>query len=125
MSKEIKENNLKVSAQPAENSAKADKNASKKAKRNKTKSIQVPIRLEMKPDGRLVWDVAEVHRTLAKLTAKNPDFANAKSLVKKDAGAIDLSQLRSAKEKVVSPSTTEGPTASTTEIVEANGEGEK
>jgi hypothetical protein len=92
----------KVESQPSKDSKNPVNQKSALKKKAKTKTIQVPIRIELKPDGRLVWDVAEVHRTIAKQCANNPEFAQAKTLVKKDANSLLLSDF------VKSSSTTEG-----------------
>lgn len=74
-----------------ENQTPSSKKKVQKQKKT-TKILSVPVRLELKPDGRVVWDVAEVHKAIAKQCANNPSFADSKMLVKKDASSLQLAQ---------------------------------
>lgn len=96
------------------------------SKKLTTRVLQVPIRVEIKPDGRVVWDVNEVHKALAKQIVKDPSFEKCTQLVKKDPASIKLNELRNSvidksktevKEKVEETST---DAQDSTEIIQSD-----
>lgn len=82
-------------------------------KKNSTKVLQVPIRVEIKPDGRVVWNVQDVHKTIAKQIAKDQSLSGCTQLVKKDSTSISLVELRNSQQEVVKSK--EGKKPTTTE----------
>lgn len=90
--KNIKPENTNVTS----TNAPEQKNKGKdKPKTLKSQVLSIPVRVEIKPDGRLVWDVNSVHKTIAKEALKNKNLQGAKLLVKKDSSSINLAELAS------------------------------
>lgn len=69
---------------------KSEDSKQKKKSPNKTHTITIPITLEYKSNGTVVWNVSQVHHRIAKVLINSNKFPDAKELIHKDPSAICL-----------------------------------
>lgn len=77
-----------------------------KSKKVSTKTLTIPVRVEIKSDGRAVYDVNQLHNAIAKAIALDKTFNDCKLLVKKDPSSINLDEVRDKRKSQTEPKPT-------------------